>query len=70
MSVKTTWVGGGQFGTKLERSIFLTFPPPTALNPDALPLDTYDTKMAASNGKSLYPALWATYIVLANCPIS
>ena len=69
MSVKTTWVGG-QFGTKLERSIFFNLPPPTALNPDALPLDTCDTKMAASNGKPLYPALWATYIVRANCPIS
>ena len=68
MSVKTTWVGG-QFGTKLERSIFLTSLP-HRFKPDALPLDTYDTKMAASNGKPLYPALWATYIVRANCPIS
>ena len=62
--------GGGTVWDEARKIYFFNLPPPTALNPDALPLDTCDTKMAASNGKPLYPALWATYIVRANCPIS
>ena len=43
MSVKSTW-GGGQFEKKPPPS-----PPP--YNPNALPLGTYETKMATGTSK-------------------
>ena len=45
------YVGGGR-GTEAGKIYFSNLPPPTALNPDACPVGTYDTKMAASNGLS------------------
>ena len=37
--------------TNINREYFSPLPAPTAINPDAGPLGTYETKMAARSGK-------------------
>ena len=58
MDVKSTWGGGGGAVDGLGRSekiifLFSRLPPPTPINPDARPLDTYQTKMADRTGERL-----------------
>ena len=50
MSVKTTWGEGEREEEEAKKIYFSDLPPPTALNPGARSVGTYDTKMAASNG--------------------
>ena len=50
MSLKSTWGGGGQFGWRRE-VFFLPSSSHRLYTPDARPLGTYETRMAALTGK-------------------